>query len=144
LIALARIPVLAAALFALAACSSDSLGPADGPLTGDWTYEVLNVRPQGDPVACSYTDVGIRFEQRGGRLTGFTAGGFGTCTRDGSEPFPNVPLRPATITGGTNGTQVSFAIGDFILNAGTVTGDEISGTATFAQGAQGAFTMRRR
>lgn len=143
MISITRISALAAALIALGGCSSDSLGPADGPLTGDWTYEVLDVLPPGNETQCSYTDILIRLEQRGNRLTGRTAGGFGQCSR-GEEVFPAVPLQPAQITGGVNGTTVSFAIGDFILNQGTLDGDEVSGGARFAAGAEGFFTMRRR
>ena len=143
MISITRILPIAATLLALGGCSSDSLGPADGPLTGDWTYEVLDVLPPGDATQCSYTDIVIRLEQRGSRFTGRTEGGFGRCSR-GEEVFPAVPLQPASITGGVSGTAVSFAIGDFILNQGTLDGDEISGGARFAAGAEGFFTMVRR
>ncbi|HEU4453258.1 MAG TPA: hypothetical protein VFR81_09365, partial [Longimicrobium sp.] len=139
-----RISALAAAaLLALGGCSSDSVGPADGPLTGDWTYEVLDVLPPGNSTQCSYTDIGIHLEQRGSQLSGFTAGGFARCSR-GEEEFPAVPLQAVSISGVVNGTAVSFLIGDFILNDGTLDGEEISGSARFAADAEGFFTMRRR
>jgi hypothetical protein len=143
MIRLMRIPtLLAAALLVLGGCSSDSTEP-NGPLTGDWTYDVVDVRAPGDAESCSFTGVVIRLEQRGDRLSGSTGGGFGTCVR-GAEQFPAVPLRPASVTGRVEGTRVELEVGDFLVNEGTLVDDEISGTADFGSGVEGSFTMSRR
>jgi len=134
------LPIAAFALLALGGCS-DSTG-AEGPLTGEWSYDLLDVRSDGGE-SCSFTDIVIRLEQRGRSLSGSTGGGFGTCVRD-AQQFPAVPLRPASITGQVEGTRVEFMIGDFLLNQGTAAAEEISGTAAFGPGEEGSFTMSRR
>jgi hypothetical protein len=88
-------------------------------------------------VRCSYTDVVIRLEQRGGGLSGHADDGFGTCARAGEPPFPGVPLRPASSSGTVDGAAVEIVIGDFLLNEGTRAGDEIAGTGRFPAGAEG-------
>jgi hypothetical protein len=137
-----RILPIAAALLVLGGCSSDSTG-SNGPLTGEWTYEVLDVRAPGRDESCSFTDVEIRLEQRGDRLSGSTEGGIATCVR-GTEQFPPTALQPSTVTGTVDGTRVEFEIGDFVLNQGTLVDDEITGTADFGTGVEGSFTMTRR
>jgi hypothetical protein len=135
-------PLIAAALLALGGCSSDSTG-SGGPLTGDWTYEVLDVRSPIGEESCSFTDVEVRLVQRGDRLSGLTSGGFARCAR-GTEQFPPTPLEPAPVTGTVDGTRVEFNIGDVVLNQGTLGDDEITGTADFGSGVVAAFTMTRR
>jgi hypothetical protein len=133
---------LAAALLALGGCSSDSTG-SNGPLTGLWTYEVLDVRSPIGEESCSITDVEVRLQQRGDGFSGLTSGGFARCMR-GTEQLPPMALDPAPVTGRVDGTQVEFDIGDVVLNQGTLMDDEITGTADFGSGVTAAFTMTRR
>lgn len=139
-----RLAASAAAVLSLGACCCGVSEPS-GPLTGEWTYDLLDVRAdEMDPVGCSFTGIALRLEQRGERLTGNAAGGFGQCVRDDGTPIPAVPLQPASIEGTVTGTRVVFEIGDFLANDGTLAGNQVSGTAVFTASAEGTFTLRRR
>lgn len=115
-------------LFAAAGCGSDSTSPKID-LTGSWAYSAANLTVSG--ATCSISGVSMTFAQTGNTFTGTVAsGGLLTCTS--SAGSDNQSLGSDVIANGVvNGNAVQFDIGssDF-HNAGTLSGNSISGTAT--------------
>jgi hypothetical protein len=134
----------AVSLLSLGACCCGVTPSADGALAGEWRYDLVGARAEGDPVACSFTGISVRLAHSGNRLTGSTGGGAGHCAGADGKPLPAVPLRPATVEGTVDGARVVLDFGDFLRSEGTLANDEITGTAVFDARARGTFTLRRR
>lgn len=127
----------------LAACSgSDPSGPG-GPLSGDWVYHLQDVRSTTDSSVCNFTGIHVQLKQRGSLLSGSASGGSGQCVRENGAPLLPVALQPAAIRGEVVGDHVSFQIGDFLQNQGTLAEGRVTGTGRFRPDAEGIFTLRR-
>ena len=116
------------ALWVLAGCGGDSTGPSSASLTGTWMYNATNI--SGSGISCSFSSVTIAITQAGSSFVGTSSGGTFSCTAAGMTS--GSPLGTATIANGKiDGSAVEF---DFdtqdIHNAGTLSGNSMSGTVT--------------
>lgn len=119
-------PFLISALL-IAACKSDSTAPKTD-ISGHWSYSASNVAGSG--ISCNISGVSATITETGSTFTGSTSGGTITCSGPGgtaSQAIGNDVIANGTI----NGASVQFDIGTSdIHNAGTLSGNSISGTVT--------------
>ena len=120
--------ICAVALALAAGCGGDSTGPKVD-LTGTWTYSATNLNVSG--VNCSISGVTMTIVATGNTFTGAVApGGTLTCTSPAGTDVE--PLGGDIIANGTiSGNAIQFDIGNSDFhNAGTLSGNSISGTVT--------------
>jgi hypothetical protein len=117
----------AVALVVLLACGKDSTGPVS--ISGTWMANWSNVA--GGGVSCSMGSITLSLTQSGGTFTG--AYGSGTLTCSGPGGTASGSFTGGTVSSGTvQGNTVAFNLDtpDY-HQAGTVSGNSMSGTATW-------------
>lgn len=109
-------------------CGGDSTNPTP-TVTGQWSYTATNVNGSG--VSCNFTGVTLTLAQSGSTFTGSTIGGNVSCTAPGVAPLNESLSGDVIANGQVTGNAVQFDIGTpDIHNAGTLSGNSMSGTMT--------------
>jgi hypothetical protein len=119
---------LAASLFFLGACGSDSTGPEMPAVDGAWSLSLTNM--SGSGISCSWSGITMTLTQSGTTFSGSYSGGAYTCTGGGESVSGNVGSG-SVINGSIHGDNVTFQLDspDTPLG-GTISGASMSGTAT--------------
>lgn len=119
---------LAATLFTLSACGSDSTGPATPKVDGSWSLSLTNV--SGSGISCNWSGGSMNLVQSGDTFRGTYGGGTITCS-GGGESVSQTMGSGSVINGSVSGNSVSFQLDtpDYPFT-GTITGSSMSGTCS--------------
>lgn len=121
-------PVLLLAAALVVACGGDATGPAPS-VTGQWSYTATNI--SGSGITCNISGVSLSLTQSGSTFTGSTTGGDAACSGPGGS-FDDALGGDVIANGQMTGNAVQFDIGtQDVHNAGTLSGNSMSGTVTF-------------
>jgi hypothetical protein len=97
-------------------------------MDGTWHMSITNLSANG--VTCSASDIEMDIHANGSTFTG-TYGGVLACGPTGGQP-EGTPVAGTIVHGTRNGTQVAFDLDNTDAHhAGTITGDNMNGTATY-------------